>query len=48
MEWKVLIKSGEFAGDYGTPEQEIPATGIPGTGLGKLYDHEQQPGLQQS
>ena len=24
-------KSGEFAGDYGTPEQEIPATGIPGT-----------------
>ena len=25
-----LSKSDEFAGDYGTPEQEIPATGIPG------------------
>jgi alpha-L-fucosidase len=23
-------KGGEFAGDYGTPEQEIPATGLPG------------------
>jgi alpha-L-fucosidase len=25
-----LSKSNEFAGDYGTPEQEIPATGLPG------------------
>lgn len=25
-----LTKAGEYAGDYGTPEQEIPATGIPG------------------
>ena len=25
-----LTKSGEFAGDFGTPEQEIPATGLPG------------------
>ncbi len=25
-----LSKSKEFAGDYGTPEQEIPATGLPG------------------
>jgi len=25
-----LSKSREFAGDYGTPEQEIPATGLPG------------------
>ena len=25
-----LSKSDEFAGDYGTPEQEIPATGLPG------------------
>ncbi|MFT3826909.1 MAG: alpha-L-fucosidase [Chitinophagaceae bacterium] len=24
-------KAGEYVGDYGTPEQEIPATGIPGT-----------------
>ncbi len=23
-------KDGEFAGDYGTPEQEVPATGLPG------------------
>ncbi|MBP6976696.1 MAG: alpha-L-fucosidase [Bacteroidales bacterium] len=23
-------QEGEFAGDYGTPEQEIPATGLPG------------------
>jgi alpha-L-fucosidase len=23
-------KEGEFAGDFGTPEQEIPATGLPG------------------
>ena len=25
-----LTKEGEFVGDFGTPEQEIPATGIPG------------------
>ncbi|HCA80778.1 MAG TPA: hypothetical protein DEP53_13705 [Bacteroidetes bacterium] len=25
-----FTKSGEFAGDFGTPEQEIPATGLPG------------------
>jgi alpha-L-fucosidase len=25
-----MNKEGGFAGDYGTPEQEIPATGIPG------------------
>ncbi len=25
-----MTGEGEFAGDYGTPEQEIPATGIPG------------------
>jgi alpha-L-fucosidase len=25
-----LSKSSEFAGDYGTPEQEIPAKGLPG------------------
>ena len=25
-----FTKEGEFAGDYATPEQEIPATGIPG------------------
>jgi len=26
-----MTGEGEFAGDFGTPEQEIPATGIPGT-----------------
>ncbi len=25
-----LTKEGDFAGDYGTPEQEIPDTGLPG------------------
>ncbi len=25
-----LTISGDYAGDYGTPEQEIPATGVPG------------------
>lgn len=25
-----LNKEGDWAGDYGTPEQEVPATGIPG------------------
>ncbi len=25
-----LNKAGDFAGDYGTPEQEIPPTGLPG------------------
>ena len=25
-----LTKAGEFVGDFGTPEQEIPATGVPG------------------
>jgi alpha-L-fucosidase len=25
-----MTKSGEFVGDFGTPEQEIPATGLPG------------------
>jgi alpha-L-fucosidase len=25
-----LTKVGEFVGDFGTPEQEIPATGVPG------------------
>jgi len=25
-----LTKEGEFVGDFGTPEQEIPATGMPG------------------
>ena len=25
-----FTKQGEFAGDYATPEQEVPATGIPG------------------
>lgn len=25
-----LTKKGDFAGDFGTPEQEIPATGLPG------------------
>ncbi|MBD0332514.1 MAG: alpha-L-fucosidase [Chitinophagaceae bacterium] len=25
-----LTKKGEFVGDFGTPEQEIPATGMPG------------------
>ncbi len=25
-----MTKEGEFAGDFGTPEQEIPATGLPG------------------
>jgi alpha-L-fucosidase len=25
-----FTKEGEFAGDYATPEQEVPATGIPG------------------
>jgi alpha-L-fucosidase len=25
-----FTKAGEFAGDFGTPEQEIPATGLPG------------------
>jgi len=25
-----MTKEGEFAGDFGTPEQEIPATGMPG------------------
>ncbi|MBT3242064.1 MAG: hypothetical protein HN352_02865 [Bacteroidetes bacterium] len=26
-----LTESGEFGGDFGTPEQQIPATGLPGT-----------------
>jgi alpha-L-fucosidase len=26
-----LTKDGDFTGDFGTPEQEIPATGLPGT-----------------
>ena len=26
-----LTKEGEFMGDFGTPEQEIPATGLPDT-----------------
>ncbi len=26
-----MNQEGEFSGDFGTPEQEIPATGIPGT-----------------
>jgi len=26
-----MTKEGEFAGDFGTPEQEIPPTGLPGT-----------------
>ncbi len=26
-----MNKEGEFAGDFGTPEQQIPATGLPGT-----------------
>jgi alpha-L-fucosidase len=26
-----MTEDSEFAGDFGTPEQEIPATGIPGT-----------------
>jgi alpha-L-fucosidase len=26
-----MTKEGAFAGDFGTPEQEIPATGFPGT-----------------
>ncbi len=25
-----MTKGGEYAGDFGTPEQEIPATGLPG------------------
>lgn len=25
-----LTREGEYAGDYGTPEQEVPATGLPG------------------
>jgi alpha-L-fucosidase len=25
-----FTKAGEFAGDFGTPEQEVPATGMPG------------------
>src|SRR5678810_1109157 len=25
-----MTKEGEYVGDFGTPEQEIPATGIPG------------------
>jgi alpha-L-fucosidase len=25
-----MSKEGEFAGDFGTPEQEIPSTGVPG------------------
>ena len=25
-----LTREGEYAGDFGTPEQEIPATGLPG------------------
>ncbi len=25
-----MTKEGEFAGDFGTPEQEVPATGVPG------------------
>jgi len=25
-----FTKAGEFAGDFGTPEQQIPATGLPG------------------
>ncbi len=25
-----MTKQGEYAGDFGTPEQEIPATGLPG------------------
>ena len=25
-----MTRSGEYAGDFGTPEQEIPATGLPG------------------
>jgi len=25
-----MTKEGEFSGDFGTPEQEIPATGLPG------------------
>ena len=25
-----MTKEGSFAGDFGTPEQEIPATGLPG------------------
>ncbi|WEK36379.1 MAG: alpha-L-fucosidase [Candidatus Pseudobacter hemicellulosilyticus] len=29
MGWAGMTKDG-FAGDYGTPEQEIPATGLPG------------------
>jgi hypothetical protein len=24
-----VTEDGQFAGDYGTPEQQIPATGIP-------------------
>ncbi len=30
MDMEGLTKEGSFGGDFGTPEQEIPATGLPG------------------
>ena len=35
-----------YAGDFGTPEQQIPANGLPGRRLGKLHDDERHVGLQ--
>jgi alpha-L-fucosidase len=31
MDMEGLTKEGMFGGDFGTPEQQIPATGLPGT-----------------
>jgi alpha-L-fucosidase len=31
MDMEGLTKEGAFGGDFGTPEQQIPATGLPGT-----------------
>ncbi len=42
-----LTKEGEFGGDFGTPEQEVPATGIPRRRLGIVHHDERSLGLQQ-
>ena len=35
-----------YAGDFGTPEQQIPADRPPGRRLGKLHDDERHVGVQ--
>ena len=41
-----LSKSDEDAGDFGTPEQQVPGDGPSRRGLGNLHDHERHVGLQ--